>query len=239
MVVAESSPTTVLVVDDDAGIRELLSSALEFAGHRVVLAADAAAGLRILREQSVDVVVLDVMLPDADGVDVLRLVRSQGNEIPVLFLTARDAPADRICGLVSGADDYVTKPFAIGEVIARVRAVLRRSGRSRGDEPDGDVMRCADLVLTPATKRVSRGGHPLDLSPTEYRLLEYLMTNEGRVVSKGQILDRVWHYDFGGDVGVVEKFVSTLRRKVEPAGTESLIETVRGFGYCLRAPGAR
>jgi len=228
----------VLVVDDDAGIRELLASSLEFAGHRVLLATDAATALRALRQEHADVVVLDVMLPDADGFDMLRLVRSQGDETPVVFLTARDAPEDRIAGLVSGADDYVTKPFAIGEVIARVHAVLRRSGTRRA-EPEDDVLRCADLVMTPATRRVARGGHQLELSPTEYRLLEYLLQNTGRVVSKGQILDRVWHYDFGGDVGVVEKFVSTLRRKIEPQGTQPLIETVRGFGYCLRAPGTR
>lgn len=228
----------MLVVDDDAGIRELLASSLEFAGHQVLLAADAATALRVLRRGHADVVVLDVMLPDADGLDVLRLVRSQGDQTPVVFLTARDGPEDRIAGLVSGADDYVTKPFAIGEVVARVHAVLRRSGTRRA-EPEDDVLRCADLVMMSATRRVVRGGRDLDLSPTEYRLLEYLLQNAGRVVSKGQILDRVWHYDFGGDVGVVEKFVSTLRRKIEPRGTDPLIETVRGFGYCLRAPGTR
>ena len=226
---------TILVVDDDPGIRELLASTLAFAGYRVVLAGDATGALAALRNDRPDAVLLDVMLPDTDGLDVLRLVRSQGDDTPILFLTARDAPEDRVAGLTSGADDYVTKPFTVAEVTARLHAVLRRSGR-RGSEPADDVLRCADLDLDVATKRVTRAGQDVELSPTEFRLLEYLLENQSRVVSKAQILDRVWHYDFGGDVGVVEKFVSTLRRKIEPVGAAPLITTVRGFGYRLRAP---
>jgi two-component system OmpR family response regulator len=232
----------VLVVDDDAGIRELLRSTLLFAGYQVIEAGDATTALRALRDHRPQAVLLDVGLPDTDGLDVVRFLRAQGDTTPVLFLTARDAPDERVAGFSSGGDDYVTKPFTIAEVTARLAAVLRRAAArdDRGDPGDrgrdDDVLRHADLVLDVARKRVSRAGVLLDLSPTEFRLLEYLLENAGRVVSKAQILDRVWHYDFGGDSGVVEKFVSTLRRKVDPVGSTPLITTVRGFGYCVRGP---
>ncbi|GAA2594922.1 response regulator transcription factor [Winogradskya consettensis] len=224
----------ILVVDDDAGLRELLLSALRFAGFEVEAVGDVPAALAAIGARPPDAVVLDVMLPGADGFDLLRLLRSRDVEVPVMFLTARDELDDRVKGLRLGGDDYLTKPFNVVEVAARLEALLRRS--RRGTTASDGVLRCADLELDEARHVVTRAGTPVELSPTEFRLLRYLLANTGRVVSKAQILDHVWQYDFGGDAGVVERFVSNLRRKIDLGGP-SLIHTVRGFGYSLRGSG--
>ncbi len=222
----------VLVVDDDQHLSELLVTTLRFAGFTTATAATGADGLRQVAEFEPDLVVLDVMLPDIAGFDVARRLRAEGNATPVLFLTARDATEDKVEGLLLGGDDYITKPFSVAEVIARVHAALRRA---RAGVPEDRGLRYADLHLDDDTCEVRRHGRLLELSPTEFRLLRYLMLNAGRVVSKAQIMERVWHYDFGGDAGVVEKFVSNLRRKID-VEPPSLIHTVRGFGYTLRLP---
>ncbi len=223
----------VLVVDDDGRIRELLESTLRFAGFDVAVAGTGRECLDAVVERAPDLILLDVMLPDLDGFELVRLLRSRRDPVPVVFLTARDAVGDRIAGLGIGADDYVTKPFDVGEVVARLEAVLRRTRGDGLDGDGGDTMRVGDLELDASAHRVHRGGRDVELSPTEYRLLHYLMVNAGRVVSKAQILDHVWQYDFGGDGAVVEKFISTLRRKVD-AERPALIRTVRGFGYTIR-----
>jgi two-component system OmpR family response regulator len=235
-------PTTrVLVVDDDEGIRELLGAALAFAGFEAETVGTVAGALTAMRERPPSILVLDVMLPDADGLEMLRLLRASGDRTPVLFLSARDALADRMSGFAVGGDDYVTKPFDLGEVVARIRAVLRRSGRDgvRNADADAgadaDVLRYADLVVDTARMTVHRAGRRLELSPTELRLLVLLAAAPERVVSKAQLLDRLWSYDFGGDASVIEKVVSRLRRKLDPPDLPPLLRTVRGFGYALRA----
>lgn len=226
----------VLVVDDEEPVRALLSSTLRFAGHEVSEASDAIEALGFLGRETLDaqpdLVVLDVMMPGLDGFELLTVLRQRSIEVPVLFLTARSDVPDRVRGLRLGADDYVTKPFSVAEVSARVDALLRRS-RTESTEQD-EVLRLDDLVLDPVAHVVTRGGQPVDLSPTEYRLLEHLLNNAGRVLSKSQLLERVWGYDFG-DTNVVERFISNLRRKLDRDGS-SLIQTVRGFGYSARAP---
>lgn len=224
----------VLVVDDDPEIREMLASTLDFAGFAVDVAAGATEALAALRAQRPDVLVLDVSMPGTDGFELVQLVRRRDAALPVLFLSARDSVDDRVRGLRLGADDYVTKPFSAAEVVARLDALLRRGSVA---EPDDDVLRCADLELDRAHHLVRRGGEPVDLSPTEFRLLELLLEQRGRVLSKGQIMAAVWQYDFGGDGNVVERFVSNLRRKVDD-GHAPLIRTVRGFGYAVRDPSA-
>ncbi|GAA4622656.1 response regulator transcription factor [Cellulomonas oligotrophica] len=228
----------VLVVDDDPDVREMLVQALTFSGFDVTDAPDAVAALAVLGSDGTDVVLLDVMMPGLDGFDLVQLVRRRDPDLPVLFLSGRDAVDDRVRGLRLGADDYVTKPFSTVEVVARIEAVLRRR-TAPGPAPDADdgVLRCADLLLDPAHHRVERAGAPVALSPTEFRLLALLLEHRGRVVSKGQILDQVWGYGFGGETNVVERFVSNLRRKVDD-GHPALIRTVRGFGYAVRAPEA-
>jgi two-component system OmpR family response regulator len=224
----------ILLVDDDRGIRELLVSALGFAGFVVDAVGDVPAALRSIDAEAPDAIVLDVMLPGADGFDLLRLLRSQGVAVPVLFLTARDAVDDRVLGLQLGGDDYVTKPFSVVEVGARLTALLRRA-RAGSDEPgerDG-VLRCADLVLDARRHEVRRGGELISLSPTEFRLLQFLLVNQGHVLTRSQILETVWGYDFGGESVVVERFVSNLRRKLDD-GRPPLLQTVRGIGYSLR-----
>jgi two-component system OmpR family response regulator len=222
----------VLVVDDDPRISELLVTTLRFAGFDPVAADAGAAALARMSDFAPQVVILDVMLPDIDGFEVARELRRHGHRAPVLFLTARDGTDDKVTGLMLGGDDYVTKPFSVAEVIARVHVLLRRGRDGAGD----DNMLCyADLSMDEDTHQVRRAGRLIDLSPTEYRLLRYLLINAGRVVSKAQILDRVWQYDFGGDAAVVEKFMSNLRRKVDNVAPP-LLETVRGFGYVLRTP---
>jgi two-component system OmpR family response regulator len=223
----------LLVVEDEPNILELLSASLRFAGFEVATAADGYEALRAAQRHRPDLVVLDVMLPDLDGFDVARRLRSGDARIPVLFLTARDATEDKVTGLTIGGDDYVTKPFSLEEVIARIRAVLRRA---RGDvQPAPARLRVADLELDEESHEVWRAGRAVQLSPTEFKLLRYLMSNVGRVLSKAQILDHVWNYDFGGEGGIVESYVSYLRRKVD-TGEPRLLHTIRGVGYVLRLP---
>jgi two-component system OmpR family response regulator len=222
----------ILVVDDDPGLRELLLSALRFAGFEVEAAGDVPAALAAIEARTPDAIVLDVMLPGTNGFDMVHLLRAHGVPMPVMFLTARDEVDDVVRGLRLGGDDYLTKPFNVVEVAARLEALLRRSRRVPPAVPEG-VLCCDDLRMDEARHVVTRAGRPVELSPTEFRLLRYLLANTGRVVSKAQILDHVWQYDFGGDAAVVERFVSNLRRKIDFGGP-SLIHTVRGVGYSLR-----
>jgi two-component system OmpR family response regulator len=221
----------LLVVEDDPNIVELLSASLRLAGFEVATATGGRQALTAVQRHRPDLVVLDVMLPDLDGFDVARRLRSGDTRTPVLFLTAKDATEDKVRGLTLGGDDYVTKPFSLEEVIARIRAVLRRA-RSGGPPPP-TRLRAADLELDEESHEVWRAGRRVQLSPTEFKLLRYLMTNTGRVLSKAQILDHVWNYDFRGDSGIVESYVSYLRRKVD-AAEPRLIHTIRGVGYVLR-----
>jgi len=229
------SATKVLVVDDEPNIAALLSATLRMVGFDVVTAADGTGALRSAGEFEPDLVVLDVMLPDLDGFEVARRLRAAGRAVPVLFLTARDAVEDRISGLTVGGDDYVTKPFSLEEVVLRIKAILRRCAPGTGTTADAGVLRYADLEMDEDAHEVRRAGKPIELSPTEFKLLRYLLTNAGRVVSKAQILDRVWSYDFGGEGRIVESYVYYLRRKIDNDGPP-LIHTVRGVGYALRLP---
>ncbi|MEU4192151.1 response regulator transcription factor [Kribbella sp. NPDC026611] len=222
--------TRLLVVDDEATVRELLSATLRFAGFEVTSAATATEAVAAAVAEPPDLVLLDVMLPDLDGFEVVRRLRDQRAEVPVLFLTARDRQADKITGLSLGADDYVTKPFDLEELIARIRAILRRTSGHRND-----VLTVGPLTLDAEGHQLTKAGQALRLSPTEFRLLHYLMENAGRVVSKGQILDRVWRYDFNGDTSIVDTYISYLRRKVDDADPK-LIHTVHGVGYVMRKP---
>lgn len=228
----------VLVVDDDPGIRRLLISALGFAGFEVDVAGDLTEALRQVDRQPPDVIVLDVMLPGADGFEILQLLRARAVAVPVLFLTARDAVEDRVRGLRLGGDDYVTKPFSVVEVGARLHALLRRSRGGALAQEETGRLRCADLELDDPRHEVRRAGELIDLSPTEYRLLHHLLTHQGQVLSRAQILEAVWQYDFGGDTVVVERFVSNLRRKIDH-GRTPLLHTVRGVGYTLREQAAQ
>ncbi|MCA2221474.1 response regulator transcription factor [Nonomuraea aurantiaca] len=222
-------PARVLVVDDEPNIRALLSQTLRLVSFEVRTAESGAEAVRAAREFEPDIVVLDVMMADIDGFEVARRL---GESVPVLFLTARDTVEDRVKGLTLGADDYVAKPFSLEEVVLRIRAILRRSRTETGHK---DVLRYADLELDVAAHEVRRGGVLVDLSPTEFNLLEYLLTNAGRVVSKAQILDSVWRYDFDGDSSIVESYVYYLRKKIDKFEPQ-LIHTVRGVGYTLRTP---
>ncbi|NUR91334.1 MAG: response regulator transcription factor [Nonomuraea sp.] len=222
-------PAKVLVVDDEPNIRALLSQTLRLVSFEVRTAETGAEAVSAAREFRPDIVVLDVMLADIDGFEVARRL---GDGIPVLFLTARDRVEDRVQGLTLGADDYVAKPFSLEEVVLRIRAILRRS---RGGPARDDVLRYADLELDAHAHEVRRAGVRVDLSPTEFNLLEYLLANAGRVVSKAQILDSVWRYDFDGDAGIVESYVYYLRKKIDKWDPQ-LIHTVRGVGYTLRTP---
>ena len=224
----------VLVVDDELNITELVSLGLRYEGFDVSTAHDGRTALRAIRQLKPELVILDVTMPDIDGLEVVRRIRADGIWMPVIFLTARDAIEDKIAGLTVGGDDYIAKPFSLDELIARVRAMVRRNNlASRSAEPG--VLRYADLVLDEDRLEVSRGSRSITLTPTEFRLLRYLMLNAGRVLSKPQILDHVWEYDFGGDGNVVETFISYLRKKVD-VDEPPLIQTVRGFGYTLRSP---
>jgi len=235
---AGSTPSTrtpearLLVVDDEPNIRELLSASLRYAGFEVATAADGQQALVLADSFRPDLLVLDVMMPGLDGFGVVRRLRESGRHTPVLFLTARDAAEDKVSGLTLGGDDYVTKPFSLEEVIARIRAVLRRT---RGQADDGATLRFHDLELNEDSHEVRRGGRVIDLSPTEFKLLRYLLLNPNRVLSKLQILDHVWDYDFRGESGIVESYISYLRRKIDADGP-SLIHTKRGVGYVLRVP---
>src|SRR6202046_3534423 len=221
----------LLVVDDEATILELLSGSLRLAGFEVVTAASGAEAVQAAASSRPDLVLLDVMMPDGDGFEALRRIRSQGSEVPVIFLTARDEVADRVRGFDVGGDDYVTKPFSLDELLGRIRAVLKRT---RPDAP-GSQLRVAGLELDADAPEVKRDGAIIALTPTEYRLLHFLMVNAGRVVSKEQILDRVWEHDPARDDNVLEPCLSYLRRKIDQAEPR-LIHTVRGFGYVLRIP---
>jgi two-component system, OmpR family, response regulator len=224
---------TVLVVDDEPNILELLSAALRLSGFTVHAADCGAEALATVRRFRPDIVVLDVLLPDTDGFSLARSLRTVHDRLPVLFLTARDTVEDRIAGLTAGGDDYVTKPFSLEEVVLRLWAILRRTG---GVAPQDDgTVRYADLVLDEDAHEVHRAGRLVQLSPTEFNLLRYLMDNAERVVSKTQILDRVWNYDYGGDGRIVESYISYLRRKIDLV-EPPLIHTIRGVGYTLRLP---
>jgi two-component system OmpR family response regulator len=222
----------VLVVDDEAPITELLSTALRYMGYEVTTARTGSAALESASRTPPDVVVLDVMLPDIDGFEVCRRLRADGDFVPVIFLTARDAEDDRVTGFIRGGDDYVTKPFSLEELTLRIGALLRRTRAASGTA--APRLRYRDLEMDEDRHQVWRAGEEVRLSPTEFRLLRYLLLNSERVLSKQQILDHVWQYDFNGDDNVVETYISYLRRKLD-AGNEPLIRTVRGFGYTLRA----
>jgi two-component system OmpR family response regulator len=221
----------LLLVDDEDHLRSMLQAALSHHGydvHPVTTGREAMAAVPAVRP---DLILLDVMLPDLDGFEVCRRLRSEGTRTPVLFLTARDSTDDTVRGLTLGGDDYLAKPFSLEELVARIDAVLRRAGATRDA-----VLRCADLEVDDDAHRVRRAGQEVSLSPTEYNLLHYLLVNQGRALSRSQILDHVWHYDFGGDSGVVETYIGYLRRKVDSVAPK-LIHTIRGIGYSLRAPG--
>jgi two-component system OmpR family response regulator len=224
----------VLVVDDEATLAELLSMALRYEGWEVRSAPDGQSAVRLAREFRPNAVVLDVMLPDLDGLEVLRRMRSQAPDVPVLFLTAKDAVEDRVAGLTAGGDDYVTKPFSLEELVARLRALMRRTGVSAAR--DEAMLVVGDLTLDEDSHEVRRGGTLVSLTATEFELLRYLMRNPRRVLSKAQILDRVWNYDFGGQANVVELYISYLRKKID-AGREPMIHTMRGAGYVLKPTG--
>ncbi|MET9953188.1 response regulator transcription factor [Streptomyces sp. NPDC006339] len=228
----DGSAVRVLVVDDEASLAELLSTALRYEGWQVHSAGDGAGAVRTARAFRPDVVVLDMMLPDMDGLAVLGRLRRELPEVPVLFLTAKDAVEDRIAGLTAGGDDHVTKPFGLEEVVARLRGLIRRSGaaQARGGE---SLLTVGDLTLDEDSHEVTRGGESVHLTATEFELLRFLMRNPRRVLSKAQILDRVWSYDFGGKANVVELYISYLRRKID-AGRSPMIHTRRGAGYLIK-----
>ncbi|MFM9134399.1 MAG: response regulator transcription factor [bacterium] len=234
---ADSAPEArLLVVDDEANILELLTASLRHAGFEVTPASRGTDAVRIAAREAPDLVLLDVMMPGIDGFETLRRLRSEGVRCPVLFLTARDAVEDRIAGLTLGGDEYITKPFSLGEVIARIRVVLRRSGHPpSAHDPEAHVLAFADITLDEDAHEVTKAGASVELSPTEFKLLRFLMENQGRVMSKAQILDNVWTYDVGGDGHVGESDSSDRRRKVDTTEPR-LIHTVRGVGYVLRTP---
>jgi two-component system OmpR family response regulator len=227
----------VLVVDDEPNIRELVQVALTFHGCTVVTAATGKEALRCAEASEPDLVVLDVVLPDLDGFEVCRRLRARGDEVPIIFLTARDTSSDTVQGLALGGDDYVTKPFSVEALVARIRAVLRRAARAaQAGEPDEEAtLRAGDLELDESRWTVHRAGTPVELSPTEFRLLAYLMRHQGRVLSRTQLLEHVWGWDYAGQSQIVETYVSYLRRKLDPLGPP-LIHTQRGVGYTLRPP---
>ena len=231
---ADGNPINVLVVDDEAVLAEMVSMALRYEGWNIATAGDGSAAIAAARAQRPDVVVLDVMLPDMSGLDVLHKLREEHPQLPVLLLTAKDAVEDRIAGLTAGGDDYVTKPFSIEEVVLRLRALLRRTGVTTVDS--GAQLVVGDLVLDEDSHEVTRAGEPISLTSTEFELLRFMMRNPRRVLSKAQILDRVWNYDFGGQAHVVELYISYLRKKID-AGRDPLIHTVRGVGYVLKPAG--
>ncbi len=224
----------LLVVDDEPNIRELLSASLRYAGFEVETAADGQQALALAETFRPDLLVLDVMMPGLDGFGVVRRLRQAGRRTPVVFLTARDAAEDKVSGLTLGGDDYVTKPFSLDEVLARIRAVLRRT-TSASPAAESPRLAFADIELDEESHEVVKAGELISLSPTEFKLLRYLMANAGRVLSKAQILDHVWNYDFNGDANVVESYISYLRRKVDTTEPR-LLHTIRGVGYTLRLP---
>jgi two-component system OmpR family response regulator len=234
---SENTNYRILVVDDESSISDLISTSLRFVGFDVRTAATGSEALTVAEEFKPHAVVLDVMLPDSDGFEVCRQLRSEGLSIGVLFLTAKDGMEDKVAGLTIGGDDYMTKPFSLEELVARLRALLRRIGVAEINTDD-EKIRFADLELNEATHEVRRGGVLVEMSPTEFQLLRYLLINADRVVSKSQILDHVWQYDFRGDAGIVETYISYLRKKID-IFDPPLIHTVRGVGYRLRLPAAK
>ncbi|MCG8656498.1 response regulator transcription factor [Yimella sp. NH-Cas1] len=227
----DGSPVRVLVVDDEANLTELLGMALRYEGWQIRTAATGTSAVKTAKEFEPDAVVLDMMLPDFDGLEVLRRMRDSDPSLPVLFLTAKDAVEDRVAGLTAGGDDYVTKPFSLEEVVARVRALIRRS--TQMVQESSSVLRVGDLTLDEDSHEVIRDGAEISLTATEFELLRFMMRNPKRVLSKAQILDRVWHYDFGGQANVVELYISYLRKKID-VGREPMIHTMRGAGYVLK-----
>jgi len=230
----DGSPIRMLVVDDEPTLAEVLASVLRYEGWEVRTAGDGGSAVRTARHFRPDAVVLDIMLPDSDGLEVLRKLRAANPKVCVLFLTARDAVEDRIAGITAGGDDYVTKPFSLEEVLARLRGLLRRADVTRAASDNRLIV--GDLTMDEDAREVRRGANLIELTATEFELLRYLMCNPRRVLSKAQILDRVWNYDFGGQAHVVELYISYLRKKID-AGREPLIQTVRGVGYVLKPAG--
>lgn len=228
---ADGTPIRVLAVDDEPSITELLGMALRYEGWEVFTASRGRQAVEVAKLHKPDVAILDVMLPDIDGFEVMRRIRADQPNIPVIFLTAKDAVRDRISGLTAGGDDYVTKPFSVEELVARLRALLRRSGTATQESNSQLVV--GDLVLDEDSHEVTRDGDEIHLTNTEFELLRYLMRNPRRVLSKAQILDRVWNYDFGGQANVVELYISYLRKKID-AGREPMIHTLRGAGYVVK-----
>lgn len=231
---SERQRTRILVVDDEPSITELVSMALRYEGFEPDVAHNGVEALAKTSSFRPGLLVLDIMLPDIDGFEVARRLRAQRSDVPILFLTARDAAQDKVRGLTIGGDDYVTKPFSVEELVARIRAILRRTEGAGGQS--GGRLTFADLELDEDTHEVRRGGRAVDLTPTEFKLLHYFMLNPRRVLSKAQIMDRVWAYDFGGRANVVETYVSYLRKKIDVDGLPPLVHTVRGVGYSLRLP---
>jgi two-component system response regulator MprA len=222
----------VLVAEDDRAVRESIERALRFEGHDVVTAADGGEALRAVDSAPPDAIVMDVMMPVMDGLDVTRELRARGDKTPILVLTARHKVSDRVAGLDAGADDYLVKPYALEELLARLRALLRRTPPAG----EGNVLQVADLTLDPATREVYRGTHPIELTKTEFALLELLMINVNIVLPRSTIYERIWDYDFGPTSNALEVYVGYLRRKTEPDGSPRLIHTVRGVGYVMRVP---
>ena len=231
---ADGTAPRVLVVDDEQMLADLLSMALRMEGWDVRTAASGFQALQAAREFGPDAMVLDIMMPDLDGMAVLHRLRQSGSDVPVLFLTAKDSVSDRVAGLTAGGDDYVTKPFSLEEVVARLRGLMRRAGTAQANDVE-PILRVGDLSLNEDSHEVERAGVQIELTATEFELLRYLMRNQRRVVSKAQILDRVWNYDFGGRSSVVELYISYLRKKIDQ-NQEPLIHTVRGVGYMIKAP---
>ncbi len=229
----DGTPIRVLVVDDEPSLAELLASVLRYEGFQIRTAGDGLGAVRAAREFRPDAVVLDVMLPDLSGLEVLGRLRAELPHVCVLFLTARDAVEDRVAGITAGGDDYVTKPFSLEEVLARLRGLIRRAGLARAHA--GAVLTVGDLAIDEEAREVRRGGDVVELTATEFELLRFLMRNPRRVLSKAQILDRVWNYDFGGQAHVVELYISYLRKKID-SGRQPMIHTVRGVGYVLKPP---
>lgn len=223
----------VLVVDDEPNIRDLLSASLRFAGHQVITSHNGTDAVAKIIDNQPDIVLLDVMLPDVSGFGVTKKIRSMGIETPILFLTARDDTEDKVTGLTVGGDDYVTKPFSLDEIMARISAIMRRTGK---DQVADSVIKVGELEMNEDAHEVTVNGTLVDLSPTEYQLLRYLAQNPNRVLTKAQILDHVWEYDFNGEMGIVESYVSYLRKKLDPISSEPLIITKRGVGYLLKGP---
>lgn len=221
----------VLVVDDEEYLADLLSTSLRFQGFEVAIAGNGFEALSQAGSFDPDLILLDVTMPGIDGIEVCRRLRSAGNQVPFIFLTARDAKADLLAGFTVGGDDYITKPFSLEEVVVRIRAVLKRSSAAADES---ELLQYADVAMDEASYVVTRGGREIDLSPTEWRLLRYLLMNAERVLSKQQILSYVWHYDFGGEEGSVETYISYLRKKLDDKN-EPLIHTIRGVGYTLRS----